>query len=142
MKKILISLFTLALAATLNSTAQEKSESPSIAKDSRCFELRTYYAAPGKLEELNARFRDHTNKLFVKHGIELIGYWVPMDKEKGDKLIYIIAHKSRDAAKKSWQDFQDDPDWKKVKAESEAKGKLVEKVESVYMAATDYSPLK
>jgi len=142
MKKILISLFTLALAVTLNSTAQEKSDSPSVAKDSRCFELRTYYAAPGKLEELNARFRDHTNKLFVKHGMELIGYWVPMDKEKGDKLIYIIAHKSRDAAKKSWQDFQDDPDWKKVKAESEAKGKLVEKVESVYMAATDYSPLK
>jgi hypothetical protein len=142
MKKILISLFTLALAATLNSSAQEKSESPSIAKDSRCFELRTYYAAPGKLEELNARFRDHTNKLFVKHGMELIGYWVPMDKAQGDKLIYIIAHKSRDAAKKSWQDFQDDSDWKKVKAESEAKGKLVEKVESVYMAATDYSPLK
>jgi len=142
MKKILISLFALALAASLSSTAQEKSDSPSVAKDSRCFELRTYYAAPGKLEELNARFRDHTNKLFVKHGMELIGYWVPMDKEKGDKLIYIIAHKSRDAAKKSWQDFQDDPDWKKVRAESEANGKLVEKMESVYMAATDYSPLK
>ncbi len=142
MKTILTALFALALAATLNSTAQEKSESPSVAKDSRCFELRTYYAAPGKLEDLHARFRDHTNKIFVKHGMELIGYWVPTDKEQGDKLIYIIAHKSRDAAKKSWQGFRDDPDWKKVQAESEAKGKLVEKVESVYMAATDYSPLK
>src|SRR5882757_10910256 len=100
MKKILISLFTLALAATLNSTAQEKSESPSIAKDSRCFELRTYYAAPGKLEELNARFRDHTNKLFVKHGMELIGYWVPKDKEGKyeNKLVYIISHADKAAA--------------------------------------------
>ncbi len=142
MKKILITLFAIALAATLNSNAQEKSDSPSVAKDSRCFELRTYYAAAGKLEDLHARFRDHTNKLFVKHGMELIGYWVPADKEQGDKLIYIIAHKSRDAAKKSWQDFQNDPDWKKVRTESEANGKLVEKVESVYMAATDYSPLK
>jgi len=142
MKKILITLFAIALAATLNSNAQEKSDSPSVAKDSRCFELRTYYAAAGKLEDLHARFRDHTNKLFVKHGMELIGYWVPADKEQGDKLIYIIAHKSRDAAKKSWQGFRDDPDWKKVQAESEAKGKLGEKVESVDMVATDYSPLK
>src|SRR5882724_12623219 len=102
MKKILISLFALALAATLSSTAQEKSDSPSVAKDSRCFELRTYYAAPGKLEELNARFRDHTNKLFVKHGMELIGYWTPADGEKAkNTLIYILAHASRDAAAKS-----------------------------------------
>jgi hypothetical protein len=142
MKKILITLFALALAATITSSAQEQSNGPSVAKDSRCFELRTYYAAPGKLEALHARFRDHTNKLFVKHGMELVGYWVPTDKEQGDKLIYIIAHKSRDAAKKSWQDFQSDPDWKKAREESEANGKLVEKVESVYMAATDYSPLK
>src|SRR5262245_18801638 len=114
----------------------------SLAKDSRCFELRTYYAAPGKLQELQARFRDHTNKLFVKHGMELVGCWMIMDMETGDKLIYILAHKSREAAKKSWADFQNDPDWKKVRAESEAKGKLVDKVESVYLTATDYSPMK
>ena len=114
----------------------------SLAKDSRCFELRTYYAAPGKLQELHARFRDHTNQLFVKHGMELVGYWVPSDKDQGDKLIYILAHKSREAARKSWADFQNDPDWKKARAESEAKGKLVDKVESVFMTATDYSPMK
>jgi len=142
MKKLLITLFTIALTTTLNTSAQEKSGSPSVAKDSRCFELRTYYAAPGKLEELNARFRDHTNKLFVKHGMELIGYWVPTDKEQGDKLIYIIAHKSRDAAKKSWQDFQNDPDWKKVKEESEKDGALVDRIEKVFVKATGYSPIK
>lgn len=123
-------------------SAADPAASPSVAKDSRCFELRTYYAAPGKLEELHARFRDHTNKLFVKHGMELIGYWVPADKEQGDKLIYILAHKSRAAAKQSWQEFQNDPDWKKAREASEANGKLVDKVESVYMMATDYSPMK
>ncbi len=131
MKKNLIILFAVAWAAASTSFAQESTPapaSPSIAKDSRCFELRTYYAASGKLEALHARFRDHTNQLFVKHGMELVGYWVPTDKEQGEKLIYIIVHKSRDAAKKSWQEFQNDPDWKKVRAESEANGKLVEKV--------------
>lgn len=123
-------------------SAADPAASPSVAKDSRCFELRTYYAAPGKLEALHARFRDHTNKLFVKHGMELVGYWVPADKEQGDKLIYILAHKSRAAAKQSWQEFQNDPDWKKAREASEANGKLVDKVESVYMMATDYSPMK
>ncbi len=116
--------------------------SPSIAKDSRCFEMRTYYPAPGKFEALHSRFRDHTNKLFVKHGMELIGYWVATDKEQGEKLIYILAHKDRDAAKKSWQSFVGDPEWKKAKDASEANGKLVDKMESVYMSATDYSAIK
>src|SRR5882757_5986735 len=144
MKKLLITLFTIALAATLNTNAQEKSGSPSVAKDSRCFELRTYYAAAGKLEELHARFRDHTNKLFVKHGMELVGYWTPADEAKGAKntLIYILAHASRDAAAKSWKEFQDDPEWKAARAESEKDGKLTTKVESVFMKPTDYSPMK
>ena len=116
--------------------------SASVARDSRCFELRTYYPAPGKFEELHKRFRDHTNKLFVKHGMELVAYWVPSDKDKGEKLIYVLAHKSREAAQKSWKEFMEDPEWKKVHAESEVNGKLVDKVESVYMLATDYSPMK
>jgi hypothetical protein len=118
--------------------------SPSVAKDSRCFELRTYYAAPGKLEALHARFRDHTCALFKKHGMEIVGFWIPTDKEKGadNTLVYILAHKSRDEAKKSWAAFVKDPDWKKAQAESEANGKLVEKAESVFMSATDYSPMK
>lgn len=118
--------------------------SPSIAKDSRCFEMRTYYAAPGKLEALNARFRDHTCALFKKHGMENVGYWIPTDADKGasNTLVYIIAHKSREEAKKSWAAFIADPEWKKAHKESEVNGKLVEKAESVYLSATDYSPVK
>src|SRR5437867_133595 len=112
----LITGLTSSIFAAEQSTAAPAS--PSVAKDSRCFELRTYYAAPGKLEALHARFRDHTNKLFVKHGMELVGYWVPTDLGSENKLIYILTHKSREAAKKSWADFQNDPDWKKAKAES------------------------
>jgi hypothetical protein len=124
--------------------AGTNSTSPSIAPDSRCFELRTYYVAPGKLEALNARFRDHTCALFKKHGMEIVGFWIPTDKEQGaeNKLVYMLAHKSREAAKQSWKDFQADPEWQKVRTESEVNGKLTEKIESVFMDATDYSPLK
>jgi hypothetical protein len=111
--------------------------------DNRVFELRTYYANPGKMEALHARFREHTNKLFVKHGMTLIGYWSPMDaNEAQEKLIYILAFPSKEAAAKSWKGFQNDPDWKAAKAKSEEKGPLVAKIESVYMNPTDYSLIK
>src|SRR5712691_3208432 len=83
---------------------------PASAQDGRVFEMRTYYAAPGKLDALNARFRDHTVKLFEKHGITNIGYWVPIDNPDS-KLIYILAYPSRDARDKSWKEFLADPDW-------------------------------
>jgi hypothetical protein len=139
---LLIAVVLSLRVAGFSAEGQAAPPSESIAKNSRCFEMRTYYPAAGKFEALHARFRDHTNKLFVKHGMELIGYWVASDKEKGDRLVYILAHKSREAADKSWQDFQNDPDWKKARNESEANGKLVEKVDRVFMAATDYSPIK
>ncbi len=146
MKNILIlaSLLFLAAATPVWCGEESAAASPSIAKDSRCFEMRTYYAAPGKFEALHARFRNHTNKLFVKHGMELIGYWVPQEKDKGadNKLVYILAHKDREAAKKSWAGFISDPEWKKAQSESEANGKLVDKLESVFLSATDYSPIK
>jgi hypothetical protein len=118
--------------------------SPSFARDSRCFELRIYTAAPGKLEALTARFRYHTCALFKKHGMEIVGFWMPTDKEQGagNKLIYLLAHKSREAATQSWKNFQADPEWQKVRAESEVNGKLTEKIEPVFMAATDFSPQK
>jgi len=146
MKTLLASILA-AIATTTAIVAAGKDAtpvSPSVAKDSRCFEMRTYYAAPGKLEALNARFRDHTCALFRKHGMEIIGFWMPVDKEQGaeNKLVYILAHKSREAATKSFADFRDDPEWKKARAESEVNGKLVDKVESVFMSATDYSPIK
>jgi hypothetical protein len=111
--------------------------------DTRVFEMRTYYAHPGKMEALHARFRDHTNKLFVKHGMTLIGFWSPTDpKEAERKMVYILAYPNREAAKKSWDAFRADPDWKKAKAASEAGGPLVEKVDSVFLNPTDYSPIK
>jgi len=145
MKTFLTAL--LAVCATLTGLAAAPSAtpaSPSVAKDSRCFEMRTYYAAPGKFEAMHARFRDHTCALFKKHGMELVGFWIPTDKEKGadNTLVYILAHKSRDEAKKSWAAFVSDPAWKKAQTESEANGKLVEKAEVLFMSATDYSPLK
>jgi hypothetical protein len=141
------SLLVLTLAFFVNTLLVAEPSlppSPSIAKNSRCFELRTYYAAPGKLEALNARFRDHTSRLFKKHGMKIVGFWIPNDKEQGseNKLIYVLAHKSHDAAKKSWDGFRNDPEWKKARDESEAQGKLLEKVESIFMSATDYSPMK
>jgi len=116
--------------------------SPSLAKNSRCFELRTYYAAPGKLEELHARFRNHTLKLFKKHGLEVVGFWGPTDKEKGSEntLVYILAFPSRDARDKAWRDFRGDPEWQAAAKESEKNGKLTEKIDSVIMMSTDYSP--
>lgn len=105
------------------------------------FELRVYHAAAGKLSELEARFRDHTIKIFDRHGLKSVAYWTPMDEpEKSNTLIYILQHPSREAAAANWKAFQDDPEWKSVKEKSEANGKLVDKVDSTYMATTDFSP--
>lgn len=109
-------------------------------KDTRVYEMRIYYATPGKLDDLNKRFRDHTLSLFEKHGIENIGYWTPVDNTN-NALIYVIAHASRDVAKKSWAAFLADPDWKAAQKASEANGKLISKIESYFMQATDYSPV-
>lgn len=113
------------------------------ASATRVFEIRTYYTHPGRLDALHKRFRDHTMKLFEKHGMTNVGYWVPQDAPAHDNtLIYVISHASRDQAKKNWQAFSADPDWKKVAAESEQDAKIVERVDKVFVDATDYSPLR
>lgn len=106
------------------------------------FELRTYTTNEGKLGNLNARFRDHTVDLFKKHGMESVGYWVPTDEKKSkNTLIYVISHKSRDAAKASWTAFLADPEWKKVAAESQKDGRILAKrPDSVFMGTAKYSP--
>jgi len=105
------------------------------------FELRVYHAASRKLGELQARFRDHTVKLFERHGIRNVAYWTPVDEpEKSNTLIYLLQHPSREAATANWKSFQDDPEWNSVKEKSEANGKLVDKVDSTYMVLTDFSP--
>jgi hypothetical protein len=105
------------------------------------YELRVYHAAPGKLGDLLARFRDHTIKLFDRHGMKSVAYWTPVDEpEKSNTLIYILYHPSREAATANWKAFQDDPEWKSVKEKSEANGTLVEKVDSTFMVLTEFSP--
>lgn len=110
--------------------------------DERVFELRTYKAAPGRLEALNDRFRDHTVSLFEKHGMEVIGFWEPLSDERSpDTLIYLLAFPSKAAAEESWRNFMADPEWVKVKVESQTDGvPLAASWESVYMTLTDYSP--
>lgn len=130
----------LALLVVSRVIAQEGAAPPS---EQRIFEIRTYTTEPGKLDALLARFRDHTTKLFEKHGITNIGYWTPADEPRShDTLIYIVAHPSREAAQKNWEAFGKDPDWIKARDESEASGKIVNKVESVFANPTDFSPLK
>jgi hypothetical protein len=96
------------------------------------------------MAELHARFRDHTCELFKKHGMELVGFWEPVDEKsgKGEKMVYILAYPSREAATASWKAFMADPAWKKAHSESEKNGKLVSKVESVFLNSLDYSPIK
>jgi len=124
-------------------TARLMNTHPVQAQSSRVFELRVYHTFPGRLPALQTRFREHTIDIFKKHGITSIAYWVPEDApQKDSTLIYIISHESRDAAKKNWAEFGADPEWQKVSKASEVDGKIVEKVDSTYMDATGYSPLK
>ena len=112
------------------------------ADDTPVFELRTYTATPGNLDKLLTRFREHTLNLFAKHGMTNLGYAVPTEKTDGagEKLIYLLAHKSRDTAKESWKNFSADPVWKDVAAKSQIDGKIVAKVESVFLSVADFSP--
>ncbi|HAM73591.1 MAG TPA: NIPSNAP family protein [Verrucomicrobiales bacterium] len=109
------------------------------AGESKCYEMRIYYAPPGRLDDLHARFRNHTMKLFEKHGIENVGYWVPADNSE-NKLIYLLGYPSREAREASWKAFMADPDWKAVQKQTEANGRIVAKVEAFYLTPTDYSP--
>jgi hypothetical protein len=105
------------------------------------YELRIYHVYDGKLDDLLRRFRDHTMKLFEKHGIKNVAYWTPTDEPlKGKTLVYILAHPSREAATANWQAFRDDPEWQSVRDKSEANGKLVEKIDSTFLTLTDFSP--
>lgn len=128
--KFLTALAALTLSAALIAAAKSK--------DTKVYELRIYHAAPGKLDDLNKRFREHTTKLFEKHGMENIGYWTPIDNTN-NLLIYVLAHKSREDADKSWKAFGSDPDWQSARKASEVNGALVTKADRFFMRATDYS---
>ena len=109
----------------------------------RFFEMRTYTANEGKLDDLHKRFREHTNQLFEKHGMTLVGYWTPVDgPQSKNTLVYILAYPDREAREKSWKEFMDDPDWKAAYEASHKNGPLVEKAVSQFLTPTDYSPIK
>jgi hypothetical protein len=107
----------------------------------KVYELRIYHVVPGKMDELVARFRDHTDKLFARHGMKSLAYWSAMDEPtKSSTFFYILEHPSREAATANWEAFRNDAEWKDVKAKTEANGPLVEKVDSTYLTLTDFSP--
>jgi hypothetical protein len=129
----------LGAAALLANGASRAADAP----PARVFEMRTYYTLPGRLDALHKRFRDHTRRVFEKHGMTNVGYWVPQDAPgRENTLVYVISHTSREQAKANWAAFIADPEWKRISEESQVDGKIIERIESVFMDATDYSPLK
>jgi hypothetical protein len=137
-------LVALAFVTMVISQSTAQNPASSVVTNGHVYELRTYIAQPGKLEQLHARFRDHTCKLLEKHGMKLVGFWVPQDADKGadNTLVYIVEHASRKAAEDSWKAFRADPEWISAKAESEKGGPLTVKVDAVFMNPTDYSKMK
>jgi hypothetical protein len=131
MKRTVLSLCAAVVSLVSIMAAEQKGE---------IYEMRVYYAPEGKLDALHARFRDHTLKLFEKHGIKNVGYFVPEGANPERKLVYFLSYPSRDARNRSWKDFMSDPDWQKAHKESEKNGKLVEKIEAEFLQSTDYSP--
>ena len=139
---VLLSLTVFGLGLILGNITQFASVAEAQSSD-RVFELRTYTAHPGRLEELDARFGDHTVQLFERHGMTNIGYFRPQDPRLAENtLIYLLVHDSREAAEASWAGFRADPDWERVAEESRRNGRLVENVESVFLDPTDYSKMK
>lgn len=130
------------MIAALTTLAMAQAAQPRLDPRAATYELRIYHAAPGKLDALNARFRGHTLKLFERHGMTNVAYWVeqPNEKSPGGRVVYVLAYPSREAREKAWAAFGADPEWRAVAAASEANGKLVERVESSFMAQADYSP--
>jgi NIPSNAP len=139
MREAMESVFAPVASGRLAVGEQEKGGA--MEGSSAVYELRVYHAYPGKLESVLARFREHTMKIFAKHGIKNVAYWTALDEpEKSGTLYYMLEHPSREAAAANWKAFQDDPEWQSVKEKSEANGKLVEKIESTFLTLTDFSP--
>jgi hypothetical protein len=134
-------LRALPLAGIVPGLAAEAFADSQDAGNAAVYELRVYTTYEGKLDDLLKRFRDHTMALFERHGMKNVAYWTPTDAPlKGKTLIYILKHPSREAATANWKAFQDDPEWQQVRNKSEEPGKIVEKVDSTFMALTDFSP--
>ena len=141
-RTLIQSISTAALLPAANLLASDKRVFDTHAAESdMVYELRVYHCYEGKLPDLLRRFREHTTKIFEKHGMTNVAYWSPMDEpQKSNTLIYVLAHPSREAAATNWRTFSADPEWQSVQKASEANGKIVEKVDSTFMVLTDFSP--
>ena len=143
-KRYLVAILGLAVFGLGYAAGQFSAfESVAQAQGERIFEMRTYTALPGRLDALNARFRDHTTRIFEKHGMTNVGYWTPQEAPLAENtLVYILAHDSRDAGQASWDAFRADPEWAQVSEESQRDGRIVESVDVLWLEATDYSKIK
>ena len=141
-RTLIQSISAAALLPAANLLAPDKEVFDAHAAESDVvYELRVYHCYAGKLPDLLKRFREHTTKIFEKHGMQNVAYWTPTDEpQKSNTLIYILAHPSREAAATNWKAFSADPEWQAVQKASESNGKIVEKVDSTFMALTDFSP--
>jgi hypothetical protein len=140
-RAVLQSLPTIALIPAAVWAGAQPETARAAGSASSVYELRIYHANEGKLDDLLKRFREHTMGLFEKHGMKSVAYWIPLDDPlNGKTLIYILVHPSREAAASNWKAFGDDPEWQKVRDASEVNGKLVDKVDSTFMALTEFSP--
>jgi len=127
----------------IGNTITVEEEANAGAETDQVFELRTYTAAEGKFDDLLARFRDHTLRIFEKHGMTNVGYWTPQDEPLStNTLIYVLAHPSREEAEQSWRDFSSDPEWQSVAEESQRDGRLIVGLERVFLDPTDFSPIR
>ena len=138
MKKRIMVIAVLAMAFGAGWTAAPKAE-----RVDRFFEIRTYTTHPGKLGELHARFRDRTNRLFIRHGMQLVGYWTPAEGPSVENtLVYVLAYESKEKRGQAWKGFLNDPDWKKAYKASRENGPIVQKVEKTFLVPTEYSPIR
>jgi hypothetical protein len=153
MRMLLLSLPLMVLAGCAGGEAESAETAGSAAAETvalaqapsatQFYEMRTYTTHPGKLEDLNRRFRDHTRRIFEKHGMTNVGYWIPQDSARSQNtLVYILAYPSAEAREQAWAGFREDPEWAEARTASEVNGPIVQRVESVFMHPTDYSALQ
>lgn len=140
-RTLIQSISAATLLPTAGLLAADEKEPDAAAQRDSVFELRVYHCYEGRLPDLLRRFREHTTKIFERHGMKNIAYWTPMDEpQKSNTLVYILEHPSREAATANWKAFSGDPEWQSVQRASEANGKIVEKVDSTFLVLTDFSP--
>lgn len=105
------------------------------------WETRVYTVAPGRMPDLHQRFRDHTLRLFERHGIKPVGFFVNEVGGASDQLTYFLSFDSHAQREESWRSFLADSEWHEVKSASESTGPLVVRIDNTLLKPMDYSPI-